>query len=831
VESALREWRVRHAPATPLSHAPSIAPSAPPDLDREIANYLDKTAALHATIPIAGFKTKLRVPIELADLYVPLRAMVDLRGSGGARFADAADAEKRLHETDAGKEIDLAGAFAEADRRGRKGLAILGDPGSGKTTHLKRLLIGCLKEGPVKFGLPQDALPIFLPLRDLADLAHGLDAFIQAQLQDPQLEMSPDFGRRLLDRGNLLFLLDGLDEVADPSRRAQVSRWIEGALIARPTCRYVVTCRFAGYTDEARLCEKFLELHIRPLTEEQAGRFVRNWYRIVERGLAKDPKQGEVTGRQNAEALIARLKEPAFRARRVFELTRNPLLLANLCLVHRDRGQLPRHRSKLYDECIDVLLERWREGMMMKTEVTAEQGRLVLQPAALWLHEVENRTRATVVELTPVVEPALKSIQYPRGAADFFHAIRDESGLLTGWGGDSYGFMHLGFQENLAACEICSRSFADKSVLRELASRFGASWWQEVILLLLAQKQAGLFEAFMREVVQSPAFAKHPDLVELCLDDAVAVSERPFIELAEAPAGRDAALWDRQLAALKVLEQLKSSDLGRLKAALSRHPSPAIRQWLRGEAIRTVQAIHRTERGGCELVLVPGGRFRMGSPDSEVGRYDSEGPVHEVQVGQFYMGRYTVTNEEYGLFLAANPGEPEPAYWADRKWNQKRQPVVGVSWHEAKKFAEWVGGRLPSEAEWEYACRAGTSTRFYSGDKDEDLDRVGWYDKNSGGRTHSVGEKEPNAFGLYDMHGNVWEWCEDDGHENYQGAPTDGKAWIDNPRGGARVLRGGSWFFFARHCRSAFRLRYVPEARDFNFGFRVVRLSSSPRTS
>jgi formylglycine-generating enzyme required for sulfatase activity len=157
------------------------------------------------------------------------------------------------------------------------------------------------------------------------------------------------------------------------------------------------------------------------------------------------------------------------------------------------------------------------------------------------------------------------------------------------------------------------------------------------------------------------------------------------------------------------------------------------------------------------------------------------------------MGRYPVTNEEYGRFMKEESDIPEPEFWADRKFNQPRQPVVGVSWKDAQRYAKWAGLRLPTEAEWEYACRAGTDTRYYTGDKEKDLDRAGWYWEISDEQTHPFGEKEPNTFGLYDMHGNVLEWVEDDWHGSYNSAPEDGSAWIDEPRGAFRVFRGGGW--------------------------------------
>jgi len=229
------------------------------------------------------------------------------------------------------------------------------------------------------------------------------------------------------------------------------------------------------------------------------------------------------------------------------------------------------------------------------------------------------------------------------------------------------------------------------------------------------------------------------------------------------------------------------------------------------------------EVDGYELVKIPAGRFMMGSPESEKDRFDREGPRHEVHVPAFFMGRYPVTNAQYELFLKKNPKVSKPRYWANRQFNQARQPVVGVSWEDAQAYARWAGLRLPTEAEWEYACRAGARSRFYTGDKDADLGWASWYGKNAKGNSHPVGEKEPNAFGLYDMHGNVWEWVEDDWHDNYDGAPLDGQAWIDNPRAAARVIRGGSWNYDARDCRSASRDYDAPEYRRAGLGFRLAR--------
>jgi formylglycine-generating enzyme required for sulfatase activity len=570
-------------------------------------------------------------------------------------------------------------------------------------------------------------------------------------------------------------------------------------------------------------------MHLRPLSFEQVEAFVRNWYRIVETGLSKDARQAQVIAGERSQDLIDKLGQPEFRARRVFELTRNPLLLTNICLVHRDRGNLPHSRDRLYEECTDVLLELWRAAIGYQTKVDARSGRQVLQPAALWMHQKEGRTRARADELAPVIEPALKAAGWPHGKAeDFLKVVRDESGLLTGWDQEHYGFMHLGFQEYLAARQIQNNYIFDPKVLNDLAGRFGQSWWQEVTLLLLSLNNPCLFVPYMRILVQQPGFTRHPELVEMCLDDAAEKPALPFVELLQQEAGKDTDLWRRQLAALKLVERLDNEALNTLIEQLARHPYDKIRQQVSQRAFKAEQKVIYAPRGGYELVRIPGGKFLMGSPDSEEGRFDREGPQHLVRVPEFYMGRYAVTNEEYGRFLAENPKTPEPEYWANRKFNQPRQPVVGVNWEDAQRYARWAGLQLPSEAQWEYGCRAGTKTLYHSGNAEKDLDRVGWYQENSDYKLHPVGEKEPNGFGLYDMHGNVWEWVEDDFHERYKGAPDDGSAWTDDPRGSLRVIRGGAWGLSAGRCRSASRDWFEPGYRSDYLGFRLVLLPGQP---
>ncbi len=227
-----------------------------------------------------------------------------------------------------------------------------------------------------------------------------------------------------------------------------------------------------------------------------------------------------------------------------------------------------------------------------------------------------------------------------------------------------------------------------------------------------------------------------------------------------------------------------------------------------------------------KMVSLPAGQFLMGSPDSDPDARDNEKPPHQVQVNGFAIGKYSVTQAQYEAVMGKNPSHFKNNSWLK---NNLQNPVEQVSWNDAQAFCQKLSQitgktyRLPTEAEWEYACRAGTTTRYYFGDDASQLGDYAWYIANSQSKTHPVGQKKPNAWGLYDMSGNVWEWCEDDWHDNYIGAPTDGSAWINNNDNDYRIRRGGSWYYDPNNCRSAYRSNYNRRGlTDDDFGFRVV---------
>ncbi len=251
-----------------------------------------------------------------------------------------------------------------------------------------------------------------------------------------------------------------------------------------------------------------------------------------------------------------------------------------------------------------------------------------------------------------------------------------------------------------------------------------------------------------------------------------------------------------------------------------------------------------------EMVKIPGGKFVMGSPENELERTKYEGPQHEVMVQSFLLGRYPVTQAQW-RFVAGLPQveralDPDPS-----KFKGDLNPVEQVSWDEAVEFCQRLSRyagreyRLPSEAECEYACRAGTTTPFHFGEtistvlanyRGTDNQEYGWSGSYGNGprgkyrqQTTPVNQfKIANAFGLCDIHGNVWEWCEDAWHGSYQGAPTNGSAWTAGGNQKYKVVRGGSWIGYPRYCRSAFRSYDTRGNRDHYLGFRVC--CSAPET-
>jgi formylglycine-generating enzyme required for sulfatase activity len=227
-----------------------------------------------------------------------------------------------------------------------------------------------------------------------------------------------------------------------------------------------------------------------------------------------------------------------------------------------------------------------------------------------------------------------------------------------------------------------------------------------------------------------------------------------------------------------------------------------------------------------EMVVIPAGEFSMGTGPTAVYGSIDERPQHEVRLSSFCLGRFPVTQQQYRAVVGSNPS----------MFSGDTRPVESVNWSDAAAFCRRLRDltnrpyRLPSEAEWEYACRAGTAHPFAFGpmltaDLANYHGEVRWDEGPAGifrSQTTDVGSFPPNAFGLYDMHGNVFDWCEDTYHENYESAPAHGSAWVTPEISGLRVLRGGSWYHTPIACVATTRLKIQPEYRAPDIGFRVA---------
>jgi len=381
--------------------------------------------------------------------------------------------------------------------------------------------------------------------------------------------------------------------------------------------------------------------------------------------------------------------------------------------------------------------------------------------------------------------------------------------------------------ESLALRRKAERQIAASQAKLDADPKDEASRKELVRLYLVDMDNPAEAAKFLDETLD-PATRKYVPAATRPVEDAPELACRELgnwykglADQAEAPATKSAMLRHAQAYYRRILVLHTATDLGRRAATLTLKDIE--------DALATCGAAGKSKFSPAsltldlgngvtmKLVLIRPGRFMMGSPDAEQGHKSEEGPQHEVVITKpFYMGVTEVTQAQYEAVMGTNPS----------KFKGPTNPVENVSWDDAVEFCQRLSEktrktfRLPTEAEWEYACRAGTKTRFSFGDSDEGLEEYAWYKKNSGDTTHPVGRKKPNPWGLYDMHGNVWEWSADWFGSYASGASTDPQGAGSGER---RVVRGGSWCNAgAVGFRCATRRRDAPAFRPHDFGFRCA---------
>jgi formylglycine-generating enzyme required for sulfatase activity len=685
-------------------------------------------------------------------------------------------------------------------------IVVLGQPGSGKTTTL--LLAAhqiCAKDDP-------DHLPIYLRCKEFRPAIHpSLDRFVVDTVRH---EFSDEVARRVEDVGLSAFgidtlLIDGFDELpagTGDEFHKSVSDFRDSD--DGRHVRVILTTRvdtFRAIDLDAGWFKGWRRFRLKPLEWQDIEQFSRRWF--LDEG--------------DTRSFLDEVKDP-----RLVELAERPFLLAMMCLVFEKDHQLGANRSDLYRRAISYL--ELRRGEQTSEHTLARRAAVLRELAlrGLQMGSVEvDRWVAAGIAAAELNKDGLTVSGFD-GVFPFLDESAQEVGVLQVTG-TTYSFLHRSFQEYLAADRLGGMPQGEAILLEH--SRVPG--WEEPIRLHVGalrgpERQLG----FLRQLWQHNQALALRALTELGRGSASVIGQllagsdvadrvrmlhevraslvdvdprtrrRVAIETAApllaAESDSEVLYW-----AIAMIRDVDPDDSSRtLWEAFGQHAS-ALR------AVLIADPVYR-----FELVELPAGEFSMGDDSAQD---DIEKPAHHVTIDAFQIGRWQLTNLAYELITGRNRGD-RPGYA-----REDDHPAVDLSWFDAYMAAVRVGCRLPSEAEWEYAARAGTTTQWSFGDDEGDLSRYANYEGNRAtqGGPWPVGSGEPNPWNLADVHGNVWEWCQD------WLAPYQAGAVV-NPSGPTvgvqRVRRGGGHAYHARGCRSSFRWGNDPSYRFKDIGVRLA---------
>jgi formylglycine-generating enzyme required for sulfatase activity len=873
------DWSVGAADAPRADLPPA---SRAPALEQQITNYLrwlrERTQSIELRgIDRAGGSPIVVLPLETA--YVPLSAMslrpgredeiramvlrkIRQRASlQGDRMPDDEDIERETRAA-----IEAEAKLTRVPLNGVLGLgrrlAVIGRPGSGKTTVLVHmawtlaasLLDGSMEPARTRLGLADPALPlpIFVPLasyarhrRDLPAAAPARDRtlayFIAHHLVSKQAEFSvpPDFFVQLLELGrDVVLLLDGLDEVANEDERAQVREAVEDLVRGRSELRALVTCRTAAYrSGRTALGADFKEVLVQALDHDaQIVPMVEQAYACI---YPEDTHRRERRSRDLLDGILRLETDRRVRyGASAGPLVDSPLMVRLLLIVHVSNRTLPEERAALFEKAVDALMQvdyGLEEGVNRELAEDWKLYRDMAQHLAFHMHRQGRQQGREIDE--PAMRHALASDESFGPRIDDFVGHARHRGSVVEERDGVYRFIHLAFQEFLVARYlrevVGAASRAD--ILSFLEERVEDPWWREPILLLAGywgEHAAGP----AREFIRALAHGNGPAAQQCAAADLACMAAREWRK-AGAPL---LAQLGRRLVQMLADDTLASADpssrmqLGRHLGAVGDIRFDAERPHL------PLDDLH----GFVRVAADPS--FRIGVRSTAAGGAEDETNDALTPTAAFYIGRYPVTVAQYDAYLDA---KVPPRQRASRPREELNHPATGVSWHDALAYCEWLqqvlssprfsgdpvgrllaSGRwivtLPSELEWEKAALGGeTGSLHLSGDAgDRHKAKSGRADQGTSPR--AVGCFAANGYGLFDMLGNVWEWTSTHNCESYARTLAANPYALEYARPaiqpGTRIIRGGA-------ARCAARSRLSSEETDTSVGFRVALLDTAAR--
>jgi len=771
---------------------------------------------------------------SIDDLYIPLTTSARAEPSRGTSKSELREPGEPRDQT-----VELQKMLEH------RCVVITGDPGAGKTTFLNRIANILSKAGLEndatrvrnELGLGGRPFPILIRIAELAkhittsrsknegpanaNFPTWLTHFLAASSHAFSWGLNERFFRDRLEGGDALVMLDGLDEVpTEKQRKSLVDLVGSASQSAYDGCRFVVTSRPAAYHGRSILPD-FEHARIDDLDDDAIESFLGHWCQAL---FPDRPAKRK----QHLDELLA-----AFRVQSdIRSMAHNPVMLTALAVVHWNQKRLPEQRAYLYESVLGWLAKarESREG-----RPTPERCITLLQNLALEMqtHKKGRQVQVSRQWAARAIAPLLRATAEDERVAAAEGILRDEeldSGIIVARGERDVRFWHLIFQEYLAGRALAGKSEIAQGEKLLATENLHKPEWREVVLLLagvLHQQDIDRVDTMFKTILDQ-------------VDNESSLSDKALYVGLLGAILRDLSPVGYEPADVRYPE-MADEVMGIFDPKKSRGIAIEV-------AIEAAEAIGRAGDSRFDeataddnWVTIPAGEFWMGSqktakskPHYDPDAYDDEFPPHEVQLAPYRIGRYPVTVLEYGRFV--DSGEyGNKSYWEaggfeqwqePEDWNEQKahpnRPVVGVSWYEATAYATWKGVRLPSEAEWERAARGAEGRRYPWGGEDATSLLANCED--NVGRPTPVGVYPRGASqeGVLDLAGNVWEWCADDWHGNYEGAPRDGSAWTGAGESGARVVRGGAWLYIAINLRSAYRNSGVPDNRLDSVGFRVA---------